>query len=384
MAAMAVGRLSAQRGAASSRSWAEHRWHELDVNAYPPDQALFKRDVGRLIQEYALVGHAPPKPVLTEGDSVITMGSCFAGELRNFLKKAGFPAGKLRVPAGLNNTFALLDFVSWCVTGEETDRGFRYDRLDTGEISEWKPESEQAACQASFAEAGAFVVTLGLAEVWQDRETGGVFWRGVPESIFDADRHEFRLSTVEENVHNIRRIVELMRQVNPAAPIVLTLSPVPLKATFRDISCLSADAVSKSVLRVALDQVMRDAPEGVYYWPSFEIVKWAGAHYPWPAYGFDDKKPRHVSRYLVAQIIDAFVDRFYTPEAVAAMKERRAAETMHSPATLAAKVQAARYRRRRAGPLLGVGVKDLREAVRTARERGVRRTARGVLAALKS
>ena len=69
----------------------------------------------------------------------------------------------------------------------------------TGEIEEWKPEEERAGYHDLFAEAGAFVFTFGLAEVWQDRETGGVFWRGVPDSIFDSDRHVFRLTTVEEN-----------------------------------------------------------------------------------------------------------------------------------------------------------------------------------------
>ena len=108
--------------------------------------------------------------------------------------------------------------------------------------------------------------------------------------------------------------------MNPDAPVVLTLSPVPLMATFRDVSCITADAVSKSVLRVALDQVMRDGREGVYYWPSYEVVKWVGPHLDWPAYGLHNRKPRDVSKKLVAAIIDAFVDAYYTPEAVAQLR----------------------------------------------------------------
>ena len=105
--------------------------------------------------------------------------------------------------------------------------------------------------------------------------------------------------------------------MNPDAPIVLTLSPVPLNATFRGISCVAADCVSKSTLRVALDGVVGRGLENVYYWPSFEIVRWVGGHVPWPAYGFNRGDSRHVTRYLVAQIIDAFVEAFYTPAAVA-------------------------------------------------------------------
>ena len=93
-------------------------------------------------------------------------------------------------------------------------------------------------------------------------------------------------------------MVDLVRQVNPNAPIVITLSPVPLEATFRDISCMTADSVSKSVLRVAIDQVMGEHRPNVCYWPSFEIVRWAGAHVSWPAYGFHDDRsqPRHPLR----------------------------------------------------------------------------------------
>jgi hypothetical protein len=283
----------------------------------------FEDDLGGVIRE-AVAGHGPDAPMLKERDAVVALGSCFAEELRRYLVKTGLAATSLRIPEGLNNTFAIRDFVSWCVSGEETASGFRYDRFPNGEIREWKPADEQRAYAARFARAGAFVFTLGLAEVWEDRVTGGVFWRGVPEEIFDADRHVFRLTTVEENVANIEGIVSLIRRVNRDAPIVLTLSPVPLKATFRETSCVSADCVSKSVLRVALDAVMEKRLARVYYWPSFEIVRWIGAHLPWPAYGMDDDKARHVSRRLVTEIVDSFVETFYVPGAARRLRSRRA------------------------------------------------------------
>jgi hypothetical protein len=301
-------------------AWPRKRWHALGATLYPSEQELFEGDLRQLIREYVAPGWAPKEPLLGIDDSVFTLGSCFARELLRYLTKAGVSSKRLWIPSGLNNSFAILDFFSWCATGEETGRGFRYDRLETGEIIEWKPEAERQAYADEFGRAGAFVFTFGLAEVWEDRETGGVFWRGVPEEIFDADRHRFRLTTVEENAANIRRIVELCGQLNPTAPVVLTLSPVPLMATFREASCMTADCVSKSVLRVALDQVMSDGRKGVYYWPSYEVVRWAGAHLPWPAYGLHNRKPRDVSKRIVAEIIDAFVEAYYTPEAVAQLR----------------------------------------------------------------
>ena len=66
--------------------------------------------------------------------------------------------------------------------------------------------------------------------------------------------------------------------------------------------------------------LMRDGREGVYYWPSYEVVKWVGPHLDWPAYGLHNRKPRDVSKKLVAAIIDAFVEAYYTPEAVAQLR----------------------------------------------------------------
>jgi hypothetical protein len=318
-----LGSLPAKHVRGADYSWMQgSSWHSSGARLFPRRQDPFEGDLPELIRRWIVPGHAPAAGMLSAGDNVITLGSCFARELRDYLGARGFSAGNFWIPAGLNNTFAILDFVSWCVTGQETGRGYRYDRTDEGEIREWKPEAERDQYIAGMRAAGAFVFTLGLAEVWQDSETGEVFWRGVPKEIYKANRHVFRLTTVEENEANIARIVELVRTVNPTAPIILTLSPVPLQATFREISCLTADCVSKSVLRVALDGVMSRELENVYYWPSFEIVRWLGAHVPWRAYGTDDGKPRNVTRYLVAHIIDTFIEAFFTPAAVAELRAR--------------------------------------------------------------
>ena len=324
--------------------WGASRWHqETGVFRFPDDRRAFGRDLPKLIREQILPGHTPTEPLLATGDSVVTMGSCFARELRDHLSARGFASGNFWIPSGLNNTFAILDFISWCATGSDTGAGFRYDRLDDGEIRQWLPEGKRDRYERKLAEAGAFVFTFGLAEVWQDRETGGVFWRGIPEKIFDADRHVFRLTTVEENEQNIIRIVELIRSVNQDAPIVLTLSPVPLLATFRGQSCVTADAVSKSVLRVAIDLVASRGLPGVYYWPSFEVVRWAGGHCRIRRTASADRRARHVTRYLVAEIIDAFVEAFYTPAAVAQLRTQRDGKRAVDPLSLRGRIEDAAW-----------------------------------------
>ena len=307
------------------RTWVKggrkNGWYLPPTNLYPSDQKDYVADLSRSARQFILPGHTPAAPMLDETKSVVTIGSCFARELRHYLSSAGVDASRFLVPPGLNNTFAILDFFSWCATGEQTGAGFRYERVAGGEIKEWTPEHKRKSYSEAFAKTGVFVFTIGLAEVWQDRETGGVFWRGIPDEIFDEGRHVFRLTTVAENTHNLRTLIDMVRAMNPDAPIVLTLSPVPLAATFRDISCVTADCVSKSVLRVALDEVMTDKRPGVYYWPSFEIVKWLGANLPRPSYGWKNKS-RGVSREIVGLIMDEFVEAFYTPEARTLIRSR--------------------------------------------------------------
>jgi GSCFA family protein len=301
----------------------KREWYSRGAKPYPLDNGLFYGDLRRLLDRYVLPGHTPREPFLEATNTVITLGSCFANQLRTYLRQAGFASDRIVIPSGLNNTYAMLDFISWVVTGSETGRGFRYDTTSQGEIAEWKPEQERAHMLDCLRGAGAFVFTLGLAEIWEDPETGGVFWRGVPKDVYRSDRHVFRRSTVGENEQNLLQIVELIRQVNTTAAIVLTLSPVPLNATFRDISCVTADCVSKSTLRVAIDSVLEKNLEGVYYWPSFEVVRWVGPHLPWPAYGFDNAgNSRHPTRYLVALIMDAFIESFFTPAAVSELRAK--------------------------------------------------------------
>jgi len=317
MAGYEIGSIVKERVGSGPASWGKHRWHDRwhaeNINLYPEKQQDLI-DIVRVFKNFIAKGHAPEKPILSHTENILTLGSCFAAELRFFLNRCGLPADSFWVPSGLNNTYALRDFFSWILTGEQSRQGYWYDRGEQGKVSEWTPAEEKSSYRQYMLDAGCIVLTIGLAEVWEDRFTSGVFWRGVPEDIFDSSRHRFRLTTVEENYSNLNEIIKLIREHCGDIPIVITLSPVPLKATFREMSCITADCVSKSVLRVAIDQAMQGKPEKVYYWPSFEMVKWYGCHTQWPVYGMDESIVRHVSRYALINIIKVFVELFFDTE----------------------------------------------------------------------
>lgn len=128
-----------------------------------------------------------------------------------------------------------------------------------------------------WRELEVFVFTLGLTEAWCSTVDGAVFplAPGVAGGAFDPAVHAFHNFTAAEVEADLLAFVAKLRTVNPAARIILTVSPVPLIATYEDRHALTSTTYSKAVLRVAADAVAAREP-GVDYFPSYEIV--TGAH----------------------------------------------------------------------------------------------------------
>lgn len=152
--------------------------------------------------------------------------------------------------------------------------------------AEMRADREQhlAAVRRMFQELDVFVFTLGLTECWRSREDGAVFplCPGVEGGEFDSARHQFYNQGVNDVVDDLRSVVTRLDRINPSAHVVLTVSPVPLIATAAPHGhVLSATTYSKSVLRVAAEQLQEDF-ENVHYFPSYEIITGAfarGAYY---------------------------------------------------------------------------------------------------------
>jgi hypothetical protein len=300
-------------GGSGGENPVKEKWHfeAKEISFFPRSVNDFD-DLERLVRDHVISRSIPDRPIFAPSSNVLTMGSCFAGHLRKRLMDQKKSTELISVPEGLNNTFALRQFIEWSLTGNLDSNAYWYDEQEDGGIEQWMPPEEHSFYRAKFGEFDGFVITIGLSEVWRDKDTGGVFWRGVPRGIYDQGRHVFQISTVDENTENMQAIVDLVRRHCGDKPIIFTLSPVPLIATHRtDVTCLLADSVSKSILRVAIDQVMRRHLDGVYYWPSFEIVRWASGHSKYRAFGDDDGAPRHVNDTHVSAIIEAFIWHFF-------------------------------------------------------------------------
>lgn len=166
-------------------------------------------------------------------------------------------------------------------------------------------EGHFAAVRRMFEELDVFVFTLGLTESWCSREDGAVFplAPGVAGGRYDPVRHAFVNVGVDEVVADLRAFLRGLRHINPRARVVLTVSPVPLAATWGGDHVLSATTLSKSVLRVAADAISRSEPE-VMYFPSYELITSSasrGAYFGRDLRQVTDAGVAHVMRVFMAR-----------------------------------------------------------------------------------
>ena len=279
-----------------------------------PDSAYWRRSV---VGQGAVVDPlAGGFLTLARTDKVATAGSCFAQNIARHLKTSGFDFlvtesahpivptdAALRHGYGLYSArygniytarqllqlfdraygaFAPAEDIWPAPDGIRVVDPFRPTIEPEGFASEAELRADRAhhlaRVRAMFETLDVFVFTLGLTEGWVSRTDGAVFplCPGVSGGLFDPDTHAFHNFRTGEVVADLAAFIARLRGVNPAARIILTVSPVPLAATATGNHVLAATTYSKSVLRAAAQEVVEDHA-GVFYFPSYEMIMGAPA-----------------------------------------------------------------------------------------------------------
>lgn len=147
------------------------------------------------------------------------------------------------------------------------------DGFATVEELEQSRDEQFKAVREMFEQLDVFVFTMGLTEAWRSRVDGAVYplAPGVAGGQYDAGRHEFVNFTAAEVAADMQAFVRRLLRANPRARMILTVSPVPLIATYEDRHVLVSTTYSKSALRVAAEEVCRRNPTCDYF-PSYEII----------------------------------------------------------------------------------------------------------------
>lgn len=231
---------------------------------------------------------------------IASMGSCFAREIKNVLIREGFsyiteeedhPASKHASAAWerVYNTFGMrrifqYSFGEWNPkvrwwkaprSGVIQDPYRRIILYDSIEEAERDFAKHRVCSRRVLQSAELLILTLGLTEVWRDKEDGSVIC--LPSGPYvneggDMGRYEFAVTRYSENLDNLEAIHAIMAEHNPSCEILITVSPVHLWATFRqDLDVISASSNSKATLRAVADEFAA-RHDNVHYFPAFEMA----------------------------------------------------------------------------------------------------------------
>lgn len=161
--------------------------------------------------------------------------------------------------------------------------------------------------------ADVVIITLGLSEAWFDRETGLYLNRSVPNDIARRypGRFEFHVLDYNQILFYLEAIHKLLvTHLKPGFRLLITVSPVPLRYTFRAQDVLNANTYSKSVQRAAVEAFVQGKTH-INYFPSYEFAMLSNPEAVW-----DRTDYLHVDNSMVEYIM-ASVMRDYSgaPEA---------------------------------------------------------------------
>ena len=286
--------LNSMRSELSFEAQGSHEVRRWDIPHRLVNEAEFLAQATVLL-DAALGPIGDPLPDDFRG--VVTFGSCFAVNLAKMLNAKGRRAHCLLIEESINSTFANRLML----------------QVAAGSIDTPAQRAMFEACGAAFFDEARqrlsacshLVLTVGVAPAFFDTSTSEfVFARRYGELLREK-KIAMRTTTVAQNVENLRDILGLLDHLAPHSRKTITVSPVPLAATAELPSVVLADCVSKSTLRAAVHEVLRDRTD-VLYFPAFEIVRWLSPYGTPDVFGASDANSRHVSDWVVSFIVSEF------------------------------------------------------------------------------
>ncbi len=214
---------------------------------------------------------------MRHSDKIMLMGSCFSDNIGAKLKDAmlsvmvnpfGTIFNPLSIASGLdkiidNVTIAGADLFMSSGVWNSYDFHSRFS-MASKDAALQRMNSSIAEAHEHLKECNTLIITLGTAVVYRRRDTGEVVTNchKVPQQEFSR-----RLASVEEITEALFKTVQRLHEFNASLRVVFTVSPI------RHIADgLEMNSLSKAVLRVAVNNVVRQFKGFVGYFPAFEIV----------------------------------------------------------------------------------------------------------------
>lgn len=269
-------------------------------------------------------------------DRIFVIGSCFAREIHKALSTRRFEVGGESL-GNKYSAFGILQTIRWALEGGFHERHI-LPMTDGGWVDPHRhPQKTYATAQeavlshttaldqaaAELREADVVVITLGLVEAWFD-EALGVWLNDTPpirRLSIPPSRFRPMRTTHAQNRDAFLKILDLLGQLRSDLRIVISVSPVPLYATFFGEDVLVANAYSKATLRSVVSEAIAEIKarnhSAIDYFPSYEMVTLSHPGHVWrPAHPDGVPDGRHVRSDFVSDvIIHSFVEHYVAKQA---------------------------------------------------------------------
>ena len=270
-----------------------------------------KLDFGDLRQDIDELCADLPEIRLSGPPKILTLGSCFAKNLGNYLNVKGYEAETVAFTEVINTPLTNLAMLDFGLKGEKS----RFSRMVL-QLKEMWDESKRRELAPIFdmdiagllASHNVVVLTIGVGFDWVDKATGQIVIR---PKVRELGAYYTVFPTAAEQAKRLSALLSLVAR-RTRAQIFVTLSPVPCEFSFRFKSAVLSDCLSKSVLRAALNDALR-VHKNVVYFPAFEVFRWLPAHYGSAFFGADGKV-RHPNAEVIELVVETFTQRFLRSE----------------------------------------------------------------------
>lgn len=268
-------------------------------------------------------------PAITRTTPIGSAGSCFALEIMKYLRERSFnyvitePNSYSCANWGPQyNTVAFRQAVEWTFGLRERPMLVWEEPAASGDVEYHDPfregvsyknldgigpaiASHRILARRALELVEYFILTVGLNEVWRLGSSDTILARFPRNMAPYLVRNE--VLTVEQNVEALQGTLDVLRSFNPRFQMIVTVSPIPLYATFQghEKHVVVATQDAKAILRVAVERFAAANPNHVSYFPAMETVIWCTKN-PW------DPDGRHVSREAVGNVMRLFEEMFLT------------------------------------------------------------------------
>lgn len=260
--------------------------------------------------------------ILDKKTPITTIGSCFAEELRQWLKNNNYnikePSwGQVYNIKNIRQIFEMsLEPEKWNPIEEIWDfdgdvrhpyiKGPELEPYKLGNLNDYK--NKMIKLHQSFGEVlknvDVIIITLGQTEYWANKKDKCAFYAAPWVNTKDGEEnHKFYNLSVEEVKEELRKSINLLKRHNPNISIIFSVSPVPLVASGqKTLNGYLLAGKAKSAQHISTLEII-DEFKDVQYMPSYEIVNS-------DIIGSYENDGRHIKRNKVKSIMQSFETLF--------------------------------------------------------------------------